>query len=167
MSDESLDWVPPLVYLNDYQGNWDSYLEAVYAYFKQDFVDSKPVFRGKRLGLKRHPLSLGKEATFWHMIQQGSVEDERTPDIRRCERIRWPRPIIEHEQSQLIKVWCNQRRGEKRICLWFEQESYLVILANRGNYILPWTAYPVERPHQQRKLQREYEQYCQDNNQKG
>jgi hypothetical protein len=29
------------------------------------------------------------------MIQEGRTEDERTPDLRRCERIRWPRPIIE------------------------------------------------------------------------
>lgn len=35
-----------------------------------------------------------------------------------------------------------------------------MILSERGNYILPWTAYLVERAHQQRKLQREYEEYC-------
>jgi len=49
---------------------------------------------GKRLGLKRHPMTQNKEATFWHMIQEGSVESERIPDIRRCERIRWPRPSV-------------------------------------------------------------------------
>jgi len=94
------------------------------------------------------------------MIQEGSSEEERTPDFRRCERIRWPRPIIDHHDDKTIKVWWNQRRGEKRICLWFEHENYLVILADRGEYILPWTAYLVDRPHRQRKLQREYEKYC-------
>jgi hypothetical protein len=39
------------------------------------------------------------------------------------------------------------------------QENYLVILADRGEYILPWTAYLVEQPHRKRKLQREYEEY--------
>jgi len=154
------DWLPPLVLFGDSGGDWNAYLDAVYAWFKRDFIDSKPVFRGRRLGLKRQPMTHDKEATFWHMIQEGSIEEDRTPDFRRCERIRWPRPIIEHEADTAIKVWRNQRRGEERICLWFAQESYLVILADRGDYILPWTAYPVVQPHQQRKLEKEYEDYC-------
>lgn len=161
------DWLPPLVLFNDYGGNWHAYLEAVYAWFKQDFVDSKPTFQGRRLGLKRLPVTYGKEATFWHMIQEGPVEEDRIPDFRRCERIRWPRKIIEHDADPAIKAWRNQRRGEDRICLWFEQESYLVILADRGDYILPWTAYPVEQPHQQGKLQKEFEAYCRRLAQKG
>ena len=160
-------WLPPLVLFSDFGGDWESYLDALYGYFKQDFVDSKPVFQGRRLGLKRHPLTHGKEATFWHMIQEGAVEEERTPDFRRCERIRWPKPIIEHDADEAVKVWENQRRGEKRICLWFEQENYLVILADRGKYILPWTAYLVEQPHRQRKLQKEYEAYWRNRAHKG
>ncbi len=166
MSDKP-DWLPDLILFNDYGGDWQSYLDAIYDYFKQDFVDSKPVFQGRRLGLKRHPLTHGKEATFWHLIQEGAVEEDRTPDFRRCERIRWPRPIIEHDADNTIKVWTNQRKGEQRICLWFEQESYLVILADRGKYILPWTAYLVEQPHRQRKLQKEYDEYCRNKGQKG
>ncbi len=166
MTDES-DWLPPLVLFSDYGGDWDSYLDAIFSYFKQDFVDSKPVFRGRRLGLKRHPLTHGKEATFWHMIQEGAVEEDRMPGFRRCERIRWPRPIIEHDADEAIKVWPNRRRREQRICLWFEQENYLVILADRGDYILPWTAYLVEQPHRQRKLRREYEEHCRNKDRKG
>jgi hypothetical protein len=156
---ESPDWLPPLVLLSDYGGDWNAYLDTLYAGFKQDFIDSKPVFQGRRLGLKRHPMTNGKEATFWHMIQEGAVEEERTPDFRRCERIRWPKPVIEHNDDPAIKTWYNQRGKEERVCLWFTQENYLVILADRGDYILPWTAYLVEEPHRQRKLQREYEEY--------
>lgn len=161
------EWLPPLVLFSDYDGDWDAYLDAVYDFFKTDFVDDKPFFQGRRLGLKRHPVTRGKEATFWHMIQEGSVEEDRTPDFRRCERIRWPRPIIENDADPAVKVWRNKRGREDRVCLWFEQDSYLVILADRGDYILPWTAYPVEQPHRQRKLQKEYEKYCQSEAQKG
>lgn len=153
------EWLPPLVLLGDYGGDWDAYLNAIYAYFKRDFVDSKPAFEGRRLGLKRYPLTHEKEATFWHMIQEGRIEDERTPDLRRCERIRWPRPIIEHADEPAVKAWRNQRGREERVCLWFEDEDYLVVLADRGGYILPWTAYLVEQPHRKRKLQKEYEDY--------
>ena len=157
----TFDWLPPLVLFSAYDGNWNRYLEALYSWFKQDFIDSKPVFQGRRLGLKRHPMTYGKEATFWHMIKEGAVEEELTPDFRRCERIRWPRPIIENNADPAIKVWRNQRGREERVCLWFFQENYLVILADRGEYILPWTAYIVEQSHRKRKLQREYEKYWQ------
>ena len=155
----TIDWLPPLVL---FDGNWDAYLETIYAWFKQDFIDSKPFFQGRRLGLKRHPLTRGKEYTFWHMIQEGTnkgTEEDRIPDFRRCERIRWPRPIIENDADTAIKVWRNKRGRENRICLWCEQENYLVVLTDRGKYILPWTAYLVERPHRQAKLRREYENY--------
>lgn len=156
MNDNS-NWLPPLVPFGDYGGDWNSYLEAIYAIFQHDFVDNKPIFQGRRLGLKRHPIVNGREATFWHMIQEGDTEEERTPDFRRCERIRWPKPVIEHDETPCIKIWRNQRGQEVRICLWVDQVNYLVVLADRGDYILPWTAYVVEQPHRQKKLQKEYE----------
>jgi hypothetical protein len=156
-------WLPPLVPFSDFGGSWDAYVDAIYTLFTQDFINNKPVFQGRRLGLKRYPMTHGKEATFWHMIQEGDIEEERTPDLRRCERIRWPKPVIEHDNDPAIKIWRNKRGREERVCLWFAQENYLVILADRGEYILPWTAYLVEQPHRQRKLMREYEEYWRKN----
>lgn len=163
MVNSSPDWLPPLVLFSEYDGNWESYLDALYALFKDDFIYSKPVFQGKQLGLKRYPLSQGKEATFWHMTSEGSDEESRIPDFRRCERVRWPKPVIENDSDPAVKVWRNQRGRENRICLWLVQENYLVVLADRGRYILPWTAYLVEKPHQQRKLKKEFEDYWRRN----
>jgi hypothetical protein len=44
--------------------------------------------RGTRLGLKRSPLTQGREVTFWHMISAGKVESERTPEWRRASALR-------------------------------------------------------------------------------
>lgn len=67
-----------------------------------------------------------------------------------------------------VKVWENvrttKRGSEKRICLWLEVEEYLVILADRKEYLLPWTAYLVERPHQKAKLQKEFDAYWKSRN---
>jgi hypothetical protein len=93
------------------------------------------------LQLKKHPLHQGKEATFWHFITKGEEEAERIPDLRRCERIKWPKPIIENNGDMIIKTWENVRNGEKRILLFIEEENYLVVLAGRNGYLLPWTAY--------------------------
>ncbi|MBU2260941.1 MAG: hypothetical protein KKF02_03350 [Proteobacteria bacterium] len=154
-----VSWLPPLVLFESYHGHWDTYLEAVYGYFKKDFVDSAPCFRGARLALKKHPLSQGKEATFWHLISEGADEENRLPVIERCERIRWPKPVIEHAEEVVIKAWENERRGKTRICLWLESQEYLVILARRKGYVLLWTAYPVTENHRKAKLQKEYGTY--------
>lgn len=154
------DWLPPLLLLEAFGGDWQKYLEAMYNYFSEDFKKNKPIFNGKQLQHKRYPLYDGKEATFWHIISFGKNEAERTPDFRKCERIRWPKPVIDHSSDSRIKIWKNARRkDEERILIWFEEIEYLVVLADRKSYILFWTAYPVEREHNKAKLKKEYEEY--------
>lgn len=153
------DWLPPLVVLEDSGGDWNKYLEIIYDYFKKDFIESRPLFRGTRLALKRHPVSEGKEATFWHMTSEGKDEASRTPDLRRCERIRWPRPIIEEADAKGLKVWVSIRNNENRINIWLEGEDYVVVLAQRKDYLLPWTAFLVTFNHTRRRLQKEFESY--------
>ena len=160
-------WLPPLVLLGDYGGHWDSYLDAIYAFFKRDFIDSKPMFHGRRLGLKRFPMAHGKEATFWHMTSEGLVEEERTPDLRRCERIRWPKPLIEHTDDTSVKYWVTVKRNEDRIHIWLEDLDYVVVLADRKDYLLPWTAFLVTQNHTKGKLRKEHESYWRSRPQKG
>lgn len=156
---ETPDWLPPLVLFEDFQGNWDAYLAAIYEWFKQDFIDKKPAFQGRRLGLKRHPLTRGKEATFWHMISEGREEENRIPDLRRCERIRWPKPVIEHENDPKVKYWVSVKCNEDRIHIWLDEEDYVVVLADRKGYLLPWTAFLITSSHTREKMKKEYERY--------
>ncbi|MDA0284948.1 MAG: hypothetical protein O3B13_22465 [Planctomycetota bacterium] len=154
---DQVDWLPELVTLADCDGKWDAYLATIYEHFCDDFVRSKPAYTKKRFALKRHPLFDGKEATFWHLISEGSVEDERTPNLRRCERIRWPRPMIEAIHSGNVCVWRNVRKHNERIVIAAGDFSYVVILDDREEFVLLWTAYFVERNHQRQKLAKEYE----------
>jgi hypothetical protein len=150
-------WLPPLIRLDEFGGDWKRYEAAVYEAFCRDFVKSQMTFKGLPLHLKRHPLLDGKEATFWHFTSEGSQETERVPDLRRCERICWPRQmIIRAGVDPAIKVWENERPGGRRACLWLEEEDYLVVLALRDGYVLPWTAYLVLQEHRKRKLRQEY-----------
>jgi hypothetical protein len=153
------EWLPPLVLLHDSGGSWDRYVEVLYAHFREDFVDRRACFRGIELRLKRYPLTDGKEATFWHLISKGRDEQKRIPDIERCERIRWPRPVIEHCEETVIRMWPTIRRGERRICLWLVNQDYLVVLASRNGYLMPWTAYVVRWEHTRKRLQREFEEH--------
>lgn len=162
----SNQWLPDLILLSEFDGDWEKYLEALHSIFQKEFVDSKPSWPNKRVGLKRHPEFDNKSATFWHMISTGSSEEDRIPDLRRCERICWPRPIMEEYDQLDCKIstsriiwWEEERNNEKRILLSLKDFSYVMVIVDRGKYVLPWTAYPVERKHQQQKLQKRHEEF--------
>lgn len=158
MSD-AVSWLPDLVLFEDYGGDWNQYLEAVYRLFRADFVDAKPTWPERRWAVKRRPEHDGKEATFWHIVSKGDDESSRPLDLRRCERIRWPRQIIDAFGGQQVKLWRNRRDGNDRVLIATTDFSYVVVLEDRAEFIMLWTAYPVERDHQRMKLRREYEAY--------
>lgn len=149
--------LPDLIELEHHGGDWIQYLEAVYDIFRFDFLARQERFRGRRVAIKRHPEYDGKAATFWHLISSGFDEGRRLPDMRRCERIGWPRAFIADSTNSDLKVWMNTRKGDRRVLLFNEDERYLVVLSLRKDYVLLWTAYCVDRDHQVQKLLSEYE----------
>jgi hypothetical protein len=155
---EELD-LPPLILMEDYDNHFGTYFHAVYEVFRADFVMTKPVFRGVRLALKRHPIVDGVEYTFYHFTHTGNDEQNRLPDMRRMERMPFPKPIIEDCDVCGLKVWRNKRKGADRICILCEDERYLVVLDDRGDYILPWTAYYLQYDHELRKKLKEYDEF--------
>lgn len=155
-------WLPDIIPLEDYGGDWERYLEAVFECFQRDFKDRELRFRGKPVRTSYHPAYENKDYSFWHLMQEGKVEDERTPDLRRCERIGWIRPVIENAGDTQIRVWENERprrRGnERRVLLWLNEE-FLVVLGDRHTYWTVVTAYPTDRTRRIDKLRRECEAY--------
>ena len=158
-------WLPPLV---PFSGKWEEYLEAIYRYFFEDFVFSKPKFGDKRVALKRHPIIKGKEATFWHFISENPPdsmsEEDRIPDFRRCERIRWPKPVMEQYGNKSAICWWKtirpSRRGTtRRILLALDDFSYIIVVDEHKDYVLPWTHFPVESMRRREILKQEYEKY--------
>ena len=65
--------------------------------------------------------------------------------------------MIDNSRHPYLKVWRNQRGKNSRILIFHEGEGYLVVLDDRGDYILPWTAYLVEFKSRREKLINEYE----------
>lgn len=151
--------LPELIFMEDFGGNFDAYNEAVYAIFKQDFIKSRPTFNGTKLRLKKHPYVDGKEYTYYHFTHSGDIEIDRIPDFRRMERMPFPRPIIDNSNHKDLRVWRVKRGTKNRILILNEIEQYLIVLEDRGEYILPWTAYYIEYPNKIRRLIKEYEEY--------
>ena len=92
-------WLPELLNFEDYQNDWNIYFAAIYEAFINDFIKNKTFYGTEQIHLKKHPIIEGKEATFWHLISTGKKESERIPDLRRCERIKWPSSIIQHHKN--------------------------------------------------------------------
>lgn len=156
---ESYLELPELIKLSEFGGNFARYLEAVYEIFTDEFIRNRPTFRGVRLGLKKFPISDGKEATFWHMTSEGEDEQNRLPDLRRLERIKWPSFIINKSEHPYLRVWENTRGPKTNVLILHEAENYVVILRKGNGYLLPWTAYLIEHDWRKKKFLKEYEEY--------
>lgn len=157
----SCDSVPEIIALDSYDGNYQAYEEAVYEAYKRTFEDHTFFINGIRIAHKKHPLYKDKSGTFWHIISSGKEEETRQPELRRYERIEWPAYILSYclNNCENILLWKNTRKKSDRILIWCKSIDYLVVLADRKDYILFWTAYPVTHSHTKKKLQKEYDEY--------
>lgn len=158
----SPSWLPQRILFSQFGGDWERFIQEIYARFQRDFVSDfdagRLQFEGVPLSLRRHPIVRGKEASFWHLVSTGDIEEERMPDLRRCECIGWARAIIDNACDPAIKRWENTRDGNTNICLWLECENYLVVLGKRNKYVLLLTAYLAEE-YRRTRLNREYEEF--------
>ena len=155
----SREKLPKLIYLEDYKGNYQLFIDAVYAVFEHDFIMHKATFGSHQLKMKYHPAFQERAYTFYHMTHEGSIETERTPDLRRCERMPWARPTIENAEAYGIRFWEQERNGKHRVCIWLDTDdgdNYFVILDVRKTFVLLWTAFYAEQSHQLRKKEKEY-----------
>lgn len=150
---------PELLYLEDYSGDFNSYFNAVYDVFENHFIKSKNYFQGTVVTAPKFPLEENIHRTFYHITHEGEEEDDRKPDIRRMERIRFPKFIIKQSPHEQLLVWKNKRKGQNRILIFNEAEGYLLVLTDRKKYLLLCTAYYIEKNHRKRKLIDEYEAY--------
>lgn len=146
---------PDLELLADYDSHWEAYEEALYGIFIEEIAHGNLQLAGLPIRCRRIPESFGRWAAFWHLIQEGKVEEERLPDLRRCERLRWVRWVIENADSNAeISQWKNLRGTEKNLLLWFREE-YLVVLSVRTDYLLLKSAYCTTKEHRIASLRRE------------
>ena len=102
------NWLPSLIPYTDFGGDWNRFIEEIYECFKRDFLDDfnrrTLQFESVPLSLRRHPLVRGKEASFWHLVSTGDIEDDRLIDFDRCERIGWAKKaVIDNANDATIK----------------------------------------------------------------
>lgn len=145
-------WLPELIEFNG--SNWEEYQNKIYQIFLNDFIHTFPIYEGKKVQIRRHPTYNGKEESFFHIT--GGHEDknvDRVPDLRRCERIKWPRKFIDNylctcpSHCNNFKIWKNNYKGNYRVNFLNEKEKYLVVIEVRKKYCLLITAFYLNWPH--------------------
>jgi hypothetical protein len=134
---------PELICLHEFSG-WTEYIDSVYTTYLNTVALAGLSFCGWPVKVRFIPQTKNKGYGFWHLISEAPDprnrnEDERIPDLRRCERIRWVAWCIQHADacSPGFSWWENERRGETHAVLWAEHYDFTVVLAKRQ---------PVQRP---------------------
>lgn len=59
--------LPKKIYLAEYGGNYERYVDAVYEVFERDFIRHRAMFGSHGLRMKYHPEFQGRAYTFYHM----------------------------------------------------------------------------------------------------
>ena len=155
----NFSWLPDLLKYNG--KNFEEYYENVFAVFKKDFIESRPYFKDKPIGLQKEPMVNNKPQTFYHMTTEEKVGAEKKKNrviaIDRCERIKWNRAIIDSNYVGL-KIFPEERnRGRKNLVIWFSEMNYVIILRKAPTYFVFITAYPVKYEHKRKALEKSYE----------
>jgi hypothetical protein len=111
--------LPPLILFESFGGNWELYQSALYKTF-QDCILDKLTFLGLPVSCKFFEPINSRHRSFWHLISENpenSLDDEdRIPDFRRCERIKWIPHIINNcNDFKAISCWENTRGSNTNI----------------------------------------------------
>lgn len=155
-------WLPQPLNFIDYGSNQGRITAAAYAIFKNDFIDSSPECFGKKVIPNPNLMPDGSEECFWHLISQ-EHRNNRVFMVNRCERINWPRSIIENIDHQDVISWKTRHKGKKsgkkdwRLKIALRDFSYIIILREQSKYYVLITAYPVDYPHNIMTLYYEYQ----------
>jgi hypothetical protein len=153
-----MTWLPDIHEIAQYGGDWEAYEEAVYRIYCGDWVYGQSArFRGAEIRCRQHPSEGGREYSFLKLTSgEDEREGERLPDLRRCERIGWIRPVVERGDTADTRTWANTRGTERNVLIALPDFSYVVVLSHRTGYFLLKTAYYAEYQRRRDTFHREW-----------
>jgi len=151
--------LPELVDFSDYGNDWEKYLNAIYEIYMKHIVNAGLSYHGLPVKYRFLPPTDGKGFGFWHLISEGEDEENRTPDLRRCERILWVAWILRQAGTNPDILWYENKRGSNtHVVLWYPLNHYALILAKRSGYYLLKSAYVI-MPHREKTFEKEWREY--------
>jgi hypothetical protein len=144
------EWLPAKAPVNPWTQNT---YEILYEIFCRDIRDIDLHYNGNHVWIFKE-LEDGKEKIFWHLTtrktkpdrvprrkkrfytadQKDTMEIERLPDLRRCERLPWVKPLIEHPSDPEVLAW-DYEEGDRtiRTYVWVKEYDFVVIMKSYSN----------------------------------
>jgi|APMed6443717190_1056831.scaffolds.fasta_scaffold14616_2 hypothetical protein len=138
------DWLPEMASVNPWSA---ATYELLYEIFCRDIRDANLKYTGHDVWIFRD-MEDGKEKIFWHLTSrekkaekiprrkrkffpadQETTEPERLPDMRRCERLPWVKPLIEHPAEPEVLAWDHEEGdGTIKTYVWIRDYDFVVIM---------------------------------------
>ena len=147
----------PQIFLRDDYTNLSTFWQAV-----RDEIINHVVgltFQNKTVRLQNPQ----NHQTIWHIItkKQDLSDSSRFIDINRAAHVPWISFLLSGNCNSCDNylVWPKRHKGATRWCVYCPEESYIVILEEKGkNELIIITAFIVT-PHRAKDLCKEYQNY--------
>ncbi|HAF85934.1 MAG TPA: hypothetical protein DCG32_06130 [Sphaerochaeta sp.] len=140
-----LEFLPDKVFIPE-PFDFKEIVAELYEVFERDIKLGNLKYKGIRVIYDDRKIDSQYEEGFWHVIERG--KNIRTLDLKRAKRLPWVKPLITFSDDPRLLKWTeNSIDGKGRLeevtYIYYEEESYLVILKDkrRGFYLA--TAYYV------------------------
>ena len=163
-------WLPEIIECKDFS-KWNEYLDELYKIFQKDFIEDRIMFEGKCVNYRKAPMDGKYEHTFIHLTHKDEFHksddpNDRIPDPRRAERIRWHKAIIEHfpcketcENCEKILYFEEYNKKNIKAYFLFKDVKFIIKKKKREKYNLLITGYYIEYDNAMRKYIEKYEKY--------
>lgn len=171
------DWLPALATVDPWT---ETTYGMLYSIFCHDIRDNHLLFRGNNVWIYQEKED-GKEKIFWHLTTREDKRQsiprrkeklypppqvtpqpqppERLPDLRRCERLLWVKPLIEHPSDPHVLAW-DYEEGDRTIktYVWLRGYNFVVIMKKYPNGKRRLiTSFYVDEEYKEKDFGRKYE----------
>ena len=155
--------LPPILDFNDFDNDWDKYKDELYLQFVNDFITKKTEYDKLKVSIRSNPKENNYEHGFIHLTTIKSPDssndvNDRIPDLRRCERLKWVKILIENypcikkcNNCNGIQYYEEYYKNNIRINLVLPEAKFKVVLEKRSNYYLLITGYYLTYNHNVKK----------------
>ncbi len=168
------DWLPDMVCVNPWT---DRTYDLLYEIFCRDIRDHDLRYIGNLVWIFKD-MEDGREKIFWHLTTRSAkkekiprrkrkfyppgqtyIDEDRYPDLRRCERLTWVRALIENAEAPEVMAW-DYEEGDADIktYVWFKGYDFVVIMKKvRNNRRRLITSFYVDKEYKRQDFERKYQ----------
>ncbi|MBN1904884.1 MAG: hypothetical protein JW927_07285 [Deltaproteobacteria bacterium] len=154
----------------------DSTYDMLYDIFCRDIRDHDLRYFDNRVWIFRE-MEDGREKIFWHLTtrsekkvkiprrkkkffpsEQVYFNEDRYPDLRRCERLPWIRALIEQAGDTEILAWDYEEEDLTiKTYLWLKDNDFAVIMKKFPNGVQRLiTSFYIDKSYKRQDLERKY-----------